>query len=278
MYLPGTVKDRIGDLRTNKGLSQKELSEIIGVAPSQMSRIESGETQKVSIDILIKLAKVFEVSTDYLLGLTPLSVPMNYDISRLGLSEESVKRLITGEIDTQILSPLLEHSKFPYLIIMIKNYFYEESVAGITARNDVIDMATAMIGDFVKKNPKYKDEIYKDIKEIKSHKMGKHEAVQEKIKSILLSILRDIKKDIDVPEPPKPAPIATAEFMKEMYKQLQKKQKGKKPPTKEDFIDVFTNVTKQTGIINDSNTELFKQLAGSMLDESVVKKDDRKKK
>ena len=59
--------------------------------------------------------------------------------------------------------------------------------------------------------------------------------------------------------------------MKEMYKQLQKKQKGNKPPTKEDFIDVFTNVTKQTGIINNSKTELFKQLAGSMLDTNPKK-------
>ena len=116
--LPGTVNDRIGDLRTNKGLSQKELSELIGVAPSQMSRIERGETQNVNIDILIKLAKIFEVSTDYLLGLTPLSVQMNYDISQLGLSEESVRRLITGEVDTKIINSLIEHSKFPYLIIM----------------------------------------------------------------------------------------------------------------------------------------------------------------
>jgi len=266
-----SVNERITDLRMNKGLSQKELSELIGVVPSQMSRIENGEIQKVSIEIIIKLAKVFEVSTDYLLGLTPLSVQKNYDISQLGLSEESVKRLITGEVDNKIINSIMEHNKFPYLILMIKNYFYEESVTGIIARNDVIDASTAILSDNIDNKPKNADEINKDIREIKSHKMGKHEAVQEKIKSTLLSILRDIKKDIDLPEPSKPPPLATAEFMKEMYLQLKKKQKGNKPPTKEEFINVFTNVTKQSGILDDSNTELFKQLAGSILKEKSKK-------
>ena len=79
MYLPGTVNERITDLRMNKKLSQKELSEIIGVAPSQISRIENGEIQKISGDILIKLAKYFGVSTDFILGLTTISTPKSYD-------------------------------------------------------------------------------------------------------------------------------------------------------------------------------------------------------
>ena len=45
MYLPGEIHERIGDLRSSKGLSQKELSEIIGIVPSQLSRIESGKSR-----------------------------------------------------------------------------------------------------------------------------------------------------------------------------------------------------------------------------------------
>ena len=44
-------------MRTSKSLSQKKLAEIIGIAPSQLSRIENGETQNISSDILIRLAK-----------------------------------------------------------------------------------------------------------------------------------------------------------------------------------------------------------------------------
>ena len=50
-----------------------------------MSRIVSGETRTVSSDILIGVAKEFKVSTDYILGLSTVSVRKSYDISELGL-------------------------------------------------------------------------------------------------------------------------------------------------------------------------------------------------
>lgn len=48
------------------------------------------ETKTVSSDILIGVAKEFKVSTDYILGLSTLSVRKSYDISELGLSEGAV--------------------------------------------------------------------------------------------------------------------------------------------------------------------------------------------
>jgi DNA-binding Xre family transcriptional regulator len=70
MNLSRTPNERIIELRIRKGFSQKELSKMIGLAPSQLSRIENGETKRISSDILIKLAKGLNVSTDYILGLT----------------------------------------------------------------------------------------------------------------------------------------------------------------------------------------------------------------
>ena len=67
----------------------------IGVSASQLSRIVSGETRTVSSDILIGVAKEFKVSTDYILGLSTVSVRKSYDISELGLSEGAVRGLVT---------------------------------------------------------------------------------------------------------------------------------------------------------------------------------------
>lgn len=50
--------------------------------------------------------KLFHVSTDYLLGLTKITVPKSYDISKLGLSEEVVKRLLLEKIDVDVLNRL----------------------------------------------------------------------------------------------------------------------------------------------------------------------------
>ena len=70
-------------------------------------------TISVSSDILIGVAKEFKVSTDYILGLSTVSVRKSYDISELGLSEGAVRGLVTGAVDVQILNRLLEHRNFP---------------------------------------------------------------------------------------------------------------------------------------------------------------------
>ena len=90
-----------------------------------MSRIASGETKTVSSDIPIGTAKEFRVSTDYILGLSTVSVQKSYDISELGLSEGAVRGLVTGIVDVEILNRLLEHKNFPRLISLIQIYFQD---------------------------------------------------------------------------------------------------------------------------------------------------------
>lgn len=55
------------NLRESRNWSQAELSRRLGVNKSIMNRIESGE-RKVSSEELNKLAEIFGVTTDYLLG------------------------------------------------------------------------------------------------------------------------------------------------------------------------------------------------------------------
>lgn len=87
MALPGKLGQRISDLCNGNLISQKQLAKKIGVSASQLNRIVSNETKTVSNDTLIGVAKEFKVSTDYILGLSIVSVRKSYDISELGLSE-----------------------------------------------------------------------------------------------------------------------------------------------------------------------------------------------
>lgn len=59
--------DVIRDLRNNCGLTQRELAERVGVEQSTISMIEKGE-RKPSLDLAEKLADIFGVSTDDILG------------------------------------------------------------------------------------------------------------------------------------------------------------------------------------------------------------------
>ena len=119
-------------------------------------------TEYPSIEIVIEAAKYFHVSTDYLLGITQITSTKSYDISELGLSEESVTRLITRRIDVDILNRLLEHENFPKLCIMIRNYFDDTIAEGIMARNKMIDFAVDQLTDLMTAEPAKRKEIIKD--------------------------------------------------------------------------------------------------------------------
>ena len=59
---------RIYELRTAFGWSQVELAKKLGVAKQTASNWENENIQP-SIEMLVRLAKIFNVTTDYLLGL-----------------------------------------------------------------------------------------------------------------------------------------------------------------------------------------------------------------
>lgn len=60
------IGQRIKQKRIEKGLTQEQLSESIGVGPSHMSHIESGTTV-ASFDVFISLLNALECSADELL-------------------------------------------------------------------------------------------------------------------------------------------------------------------------------------------------------------------
>ena len=59
---------RICELRTSLGWSQVELAKRLGVAKQTVSNWENENIQP-SIEMLIRLAKLFNVTTDYMLGM-----------------------------------------------------------------------------------------------------------------------------------------------------------------------------------------------------------------
>lgn len=78
--------EKIKKLRIERNLTQKQLAEMTGVAISAISSYESGYRYP-SYDVLISLARIFHVSTDYLLGLDKL---MTIDVSSLNEAEINV--------------------------------------------------------------------------------------------------------------------------------------------------------------------------------------------
>ena len=64
---------RVSELRHSNGWSQVELGKRLGVAKQTVSNWENGNIQP-SIEMLVRLAALFNVTTDYLLGLNHVLV------------------------------------------------------------------------------------------------------------------------------------------------------------------------------------------------------------
>ena len=65
---------RLRDLREDRDLSQEQVASFLGMKQPQYSRYERG-LRDVPTDVLIRLAKFYNTSTDYILGLTNDSAP-----------------------------------------------------------------------------------------------------------------------------------------------------------------------------------------------------------
>lgn len=79
--------NRLKELRTQAGMTQQQLGAQIGVTKSVISYYELQE-RLPSPEILIKLAAVFHVSADYLLGIEKSAM---IDVS--GLTDEDINML-----------------------------------------------------------------------------------------------------------------------------------------------------------------------------------------
>lgn len=59
---------RLQQKRSSLKLSQKEVANAVGVNPSVISNYENGE-RTPSVEVLVKLASLFQCSVDFLLGI-----------------------------------------------------------------------------------------------------------------------------------------------------------------------------------------------------------------
>ena len=81
--------EQIKKLRTNKGWNQIELASKLSVTKQSVSNWEN-ENIMPSVDMLIKIAKLFNVTTDFLLGLSN-----EHTLQTEGLSELQIAHIQT---------------------------------------------------------------------------------------------------------------------------------------------------------------------------------------
>ncbi len=98
----GIFHDRLKELRNISDKTQVQIAEALGIAPQNLSYYFNG--REPNFELLLKIAKYFDVSVDYLLGRT------------------NVKKY---EVDSHKLEFLLEHEDYSETIQKITECLYE---------------------------------------------------------------------------------------------------------------------------------------------------------
>lgn len=102
--------DMLSELREDRGLTQKQLAEVFHISNSSISSLETGY-RAPSVDMVISLARYFDVTTDYLLGMSDCS------LSPSVLYEHIAPEVTVAEV-ISMLENLNETQKSALLIIL----------------------------------------------------------------------------------------------------------------------------------------------------------------
>ncbi|MDD7371073.1 MAG: hypothetical protein PUH04_05500 [Firmicutes bacterium] len=186
-------------------------------------------------------------------------------MEELGLTNKALLQLLQGKVNGSLLSKMLEHPYFPVLLDTANAYFTEAHNTGFASRNAIIDIGTANIKDFIKEHPEHRIEGQYDIRRLNVEKVTGTEADLEKIKSIFLSMLKDIKKEYDVPQ----QDISTEELKKQIVTMKKQAifQKKKKPSFNEnDMSRIVMGMFQSTGMdLDEYEQEMFHKMMVHML-------------
>lgn len=235
-YLPSTPQQRLQDLMKEHKITQAVLAKKIGVTESTLSRFINGTKDTLSLDQMISIARIFNVSTDFLLCMTDVPDRKNYDISELGLSAEAARNLYTGRTNPQVVSRLLENRRFAQLTSMIALYFDDTLASGFAVQNQIVQTLSSMLLGTGKEQPDARKAAQQAAQVAALNKTPVYQADLTNIQNQFMAVLREIKKEIgtETGEP------LTKEMVEQMYSETMKGQDALHPSVSpEQFVDLI---------------------------------------
>lgn len=144
-----SVQERLKDLRVEKGLKLEELAEKTGISKSALGSYENDEDRYKEINhgSLLKLADFYQVSVDYLLGLTDNREYLNTPLAELHLTDEAVALLKSGRVNNRLLCEMMAHKDFIRLLADIEIYVDRVASIQVQSLNAYVDVVRQEIID-----------------------------------------------------------------------------------------------------------------------------------
>lgn len=193
-YLPGDINNRLIELRTRHGFSKQQVAEALGINKSTYGRCETGDTRTVNSDILIGLAKLYNVTTDYILGISDTPEKTYFDIEQLGLSVEAAKNLCSKNVNSDVVNELLLNKKFAHVTRLLSSYYKSEIYKTQEMKNQVLGWLYSL--SCIEGIPQNDEDIIKLKDYYKVIGEPTIQADLENIRALFMAAIKEIKNDI----------------------------------------------------------------------------------
>ena len=183
-----SIQERLKDLRVEKGLTLEKLSQQTKIPASTLGSYESDDYKEIPHRNIIELAKFYEVSTDYLLGMTENRQLDNVVLSDLHLSDAALTLLKDQKINTLLLSELITHEQFRKLMLDLEIYVDGLADMQVKSLNFVVDTGRKRL---VKRNNP--DEYDLALNTLKAQHLEQNDYFAHVIDDDMHTIIQDIR-------------------------------------------------------------------------------------
>ena len=140
-----TLQEKLRDLRDEKKLTLSDLSEATGIPLSTLQRAEGQDDIRIGYQDVASLAKFYDVSTDYLFGVTDNRQHRHIEVDALRLSDATIEMLKSGKYNNRLVNELLEHPDFPRLLSAIEVYIDRKVLPQMNTMNAMYKIAESTI-------------------------------------------------------------------------------------------------------------------------------------
>ena len=263
MYIKLTNAERLKDLRVERRLTLEQLSELTGISKSALGSYELNDDIELSPFSVTALAKLYGVSTDYLLGLTETKSHPNTELHELGLSDGMIELLKSGKINNRLLCEMATHEGFRRFLVDVE--IFVDRIADMRV-NDMNTMLEATRRTILERN-KEVDEDDLHVRTLELAQVNEEDYFSHVMQRDLDVITRDIRdshqKDKTTADTDSPAADAAAKLDEAMNFEGSPQEKKARfflaelgidydKLTKEEFVSLM-KILEKSSLLNNSD-------------------------
>ena len=192
MEIKLTMGEKLKDLRIEKRLTTKQVSQMTGISEAVYNGLENDSERDTGYSRIIALAKFYDVPTDYLLGFTESRITKNIELKQLHLSDKAIEILMSGKQNNHLISDLIEHKEFSNLINSIDVYVRQLAASHIGTVNNMLTIAQRGIENYYSDNKPKPDDFDSAMNYLNETVVNEDDFLRFRISERFNQILRDV--------------------------------------------------------------------------------------